>query len=315
VISMRLFVVGASGLLGFKIVELAVQQHAETFATYNFRPVTLEGCSSVKLDKCNRDDALASVKKIKPDVVIDTAALHNVDYCETHRSEAWKVNVEGTRNVADACKEVGAKIIYVSTDYVFDGKKGFYTEQDAPNPINYYAKTKLEAEKAVKESSVDYVIARPSVIYGWNPSELAGLQSSSGKSVNFVIWAISKLRKGEEISIVTDQYSSPTLADNLAEVLLAFSKSDKLGVYHTAGKSCINRFEFAKKISEVFEFDGGLLKPVTSDLFKQIAERPKRCCLDVSKAERDLGGKFLTVEEGLKRMREKMPLDLLHNFK
>jgi len=306
VIIVRVLVVGASGLLGFKAAELAVEQHFETFATYNFRPIKLEGCSFFQLDKCNRGDTIAFVKKVKPGVVIDTAALHNVDYCETHRDEAWKVNVEGTRNVADSCREVGAKMIFISTDYVFDGRKGFYNEEDAPNPLHYYAKTKLKGENVVKEAGIAYAIARPSVIYGWNPSELAGLRSSSGKSVNFVIWTINKLKEREEISVVTDQYSSPTLADNLAEVLLVLSRSENQGVYHTAGRSCIDRFTFAKKIAEVFELDGRLIKPVTSDVFKQVAERPKRCCLDVSKAEREFGVKFLTVEEGLRKMKGKM---------
>jgi len=302
---LKLLVVGGSGLLGYKVAEFAVEEFG-TFATYNFRSVELQGCNLFKLDKCDRSATLALVKKIKPDVVIDTAALHNVDYCETHRNEAWKVNVDGTRNVADACRETNAKMIFISTDYVFDGKKDFYNENDAPNPLHYYAKTKLEGENVVKEANINYAIARPSVIYGWNPSELADLRSSSGKSMNFVIWTLNKLRRGEEVKIVTDQYSSPTLADNLAEALLALSKSERQGVYHTAGKTCINRFDFAKKIAKVFELDSSLIKPVTSDAFKQVAERPKRCCLDVSKAERELKVKFLTVEEGLTRMKEQM---------
>lgn len=296
--------IGGSGLLGFKVAELSVKKAFETYATYNLRPIELDGCNFVRLDKTVRDDTLDLVKRVKPDVVIDTAALHNVDYCETHHHEAWRVNVKGTRNVADACEEVGAKMIFISTDYVFDGKKNFYTEQDIPNPLHFYAKTKLEGENIVRKAGIDYAIARPSVIYGWNLGELAGLQSSSGKSMNFVIWVINKLKRGEEISIVTDQYSSPTYADNLAEALLALSKSDKQGVYHTAGKTCTNRFNFAKKIAEVFELDGSLIKPVTSDVFKQVAERPKRCCLDVSRAERELEVTFLTVEEGLKKMKE-----------
>jgi len=299
----RLLVVGGSGLLGYKVAELAVEKF-RTFATYNSRSIKLEGCSLFKLNKTDRSATLALVKRIKPDVVIDTAALHNVDYCETHRDEAGKVNVEGTRNVADACRETSAKMIFISTDYVFDGKKGFYDEGDAPNPLHYYAKTKVEGENVVKKAGIDYAIARPSVIYGWNASELAGLRSSSGKSMNFVIWTLNKLRGGEEVKMVTDQYSSPTLADNLAEVLLVLSKSERQGVYHTAGKTCLNRFEFAKKIAEIFDLDGGLIKPVTSDVFKQVAERPKRCCLDVSKAEKELGVRFVTVEEGLTKMRE-----------
>jgi dTDP-4-dehydrorhamnose reductase len=302
---LKLLIIGGSGLLGYKVAELAVEEFG-TFATYNFRSAELQGCNFFKLDKCDRSATITLTKKIKPDIVIDTAALHNVDYCETHHDEAWKINVEGTRNVADACKETSAKMVFVSTDYVFDGKKGFYTEEDVPNPLHFYAKTKLEGETIVKEADIDYVIARTSVIYGWNPSELAGLRSSSGKSMNFVIWTLNELRKGEEIKIVTDQYSSPTLADNLAEALLALSKSPRRGVYHTAGKTCINRFDFAKKIAETFDLNGSLIKPVTSNVIKQVAERPKRCCLDVSKAEKELGVKFLTLEEGLTKMKTKM---------
>lgn len=299
---LKLLVIGGSGLLGLKVVELAAKQF-ETSATYNYRPVEFEDCEFFQLDKCNRTDTLSLIKKLRPDVVIDTAALHNVDYCETHHDEAWKVNVDGTKNVADACKVVGAKMIFVSTDYVFDGKKRFYTEKDAPHPLHYYAKTKLEGENTVQEAGIDFAIARPSVVYGWNPGELANLRSSSGKSMNFVIWTLNKLKKKEEMRIVTDQYSSPTLADNLAEALLALSRTKRQGTYHTAGKTCLNRFQFAKKIAQIFEMDTDLIHPVTSDMFKQIAERPKMCCLDVSKAERELEVQFLTVEEGLAKMK------------
>ena len=299
---MKLLVIGGSGLLGYKVAKMASNEH-ETFLTYNYRSIQVEGCTALKLDKCDRKAVFELLEKIKPDVVIDTAALHNVDYCETHPEEAWKVNVEGTRNVAEACKKIGAKIIFISTDYVFDGTKGYYTEEDTPNPLSYYAKTKLEAEKTIQSLDVNYIIARPSVIYGWNPNEVSGLKSSSGKSVNFVVWALQKLEKGEEIKAVTDQYSSPTLADNLAEALLVMASSEKQGIYHTAGKDCVNRYEFTLKIAEVFGLDKSLIKPVTSEIFKQVAKRPKKCCLDVSKAEKDFGIRFLTVEEGLKLMK------------
>ncbi len=302
---LKLLVVGGSGLLGFKVAELAKREH-KTYATYNLRRTELQDCRLFKLDKTDRSATLTLIDKLKPDVIIDTAALHNVDYCETHHEEAWKVNVEGTKNVAEGCEKVGAKMIFVSTDYVFDGKEGFYREEDAPTPLHYYAETKVEGERVVMEAGIEYAIARPSVIYGWNPNESAGFKSSSGKSMNFVLWTINKLKRKEEISIVTDQYSCPTLADNLAEVLLILSKSKKQGIYHTAGKSCINRYDFAKKIASTFDLDGGLIKPVTSDFFRQVAERPKKCCLEVGKAERELGVRFLTAEQGLKKMKDQM---------
>jgi len=299
---MKMLIIGGSGLLGYKTAKLAVKKH-EVYTTYRFRPVKIEGSTAIVLDKCDRKLTFDVIHKIRPDVVVDTAALHNVDYCETHREEAWKVNVEGTRNVAAACKQVGARMIFTSTDYVFDGKRGYYTERDTPNPLNYYAKTKFEAENMLKDSGIDYLIVRPSVIYGWNPSEISGLKSSSGKSMNFAIWALQKLRDRQQIQVVTDQYGSPTLADNLAEVLMVMIASGKQGIYHTAGKSCVNRYEFALKIAETFGIDKKLIKPVTSYVFKQIAERPKKCCLDISKVERNFRIKFLTVEQGLSEMK------------
>jgi dTDP-4-dehydrorhamnose reductase len=295
---MKLLVIGGSGLLGYRIVELAAKKH-ETFFTYNYRPVKIGDATGLKLDKCDREETSKAIEKVRPDVVIDTAAQHNVDYCETHKEEAWKINVEGTRNVVDGCKQIGARMIFLSTDYVFDGTKGSYNEQDQLNPINYYGKTKLEAENVVKNAGIRFAITRTSVIYGWNPNEIAGLKSSSGKSVNFVIWALRKLRAGEEIKAVTDQYSSPTLADNLAEVLLTMASSDEQGVYHTAGTSCLNRYDFTLKIARIFGFDNTLVKPVTSEAFKQAAQRPMRCCLDVSKTERAFNVKLLDAETGL----------------
>jgi dTDP-4-dehydrorhamnose reductase len=299
---MRLLVIGGSGLLGYKIVELAVKKH-ETFFTYNYRSAKIEGATSMKLDKTNRIETFETIKNVRPEVTMDTAALHDVDYCETHREEAWKINVEGTRNIVEACQQIDATMIFLSTDYVFDGTKSCYSEDDHPNPLNYYAKTKLEAENIVKNAGISYFIARPSVIYGWNPSEVAGLKSSSGKSVNFVIWALTKLRKREEIKAVTDQYSSPTFADALAETLLCMASSTNHGIYHTAGKSCVNRYDFTLEIAKTFGFSNALIKPATSDVFKQVAERPKQCCLNVSKAEQTFGKKFLSVEEGLTLMK------------
>ncbi len=299
---MRLLIIGGSGLLGYKTAKLAAKKH-ETFATYNYREVKIDGVTGLKLDKCDRKAVREIFEKVKPEAVIDTAALHNVDYCETHEDEARKVNVEATRNVADACELFGTKMIFLSTDYVFDGKRDCYGENDDANPINVYGRTKLEAEKAVAAAGIPYFIARPAVIYGWNPGELAGLKSSSGKPMNFVIWALMKLRNGEEIRAVTDQYSQPTLADNLAEVLLAMASSNLHGTYHTAGKSCMNRYDFTVKIAEVFGFDKDLVKPAKSSEFKQVAQRPEKCCLNVDKVEEAFGIRLLSVEEGLKIMK------------
>jgi dTDP-4-dehydrorhamnose reductase len=184
---LRLFVTGYKGLLGSKIIKYS------------------EAYPKERIDITKKEIFIA-IKKVKPEFVIHCAAFTDVDGCEIQKEKAWEVNVTGTENVAKACQKIGAKMIYVSTDFVFDGKKGMYKETDKTNPINYYGKTKLEGEKRVKEICKNYVIARTSVLYGWH------------ERLNFVTWVIEQLKNKNKIRIVTDQYTSPTLADNLAKL-------------------------------------------------------------------------------------------------
>lgn len=295
---MRVLVIGGGGQLGSKMVEKAKDQF-DVYATYLTRKPPLSSSKIHQLDKTNSKSTVALFQKLKPDVVIDTAALHKVDYCEIHRDEAWTVNVEGTRNVAEACKQCNAKMIFISTDYVFDGTKGNYVEEDPPNPVNYYGLTKLEAEKAVIQTWEDHIIARPSVIYSWIPTRKRQIQTSSGKPLNFAVWLIQKLRKKEPVNIVTDQYSSPTLADQLAEVLLKLGESDRSGIYHTAGKTRLNRYEFALEIARKMDLDEKLITPITTDKLKQAAKRPRDSSLNVEKAEKHLNIRMLTIEEAV----------------
>ncbi|MFX0024311.1 MAG: SDR family oxidoreductase [Candidatus Hermodarchaeota archaeon] len=299
----KLLIIGVSGLTGNKLAELSNNNY-EVYGTYNKRPLTIDKCESFPLDKTNKEKTQQLLTEINPDVIIDCSALHNVDYCETHQEETWNVNVEGTMNIANMCKAINARFIFISTDYVFDGRAKQYNEESETNPLNYYGISKLKAEEKISQSGIDYVIARTSLVFGWNPGELEGKTSSSGKTMNFVIWALNKLRKGESLSIVTDQYSTPTLADNLAEYLLSLANSSFNGIIHTAGRECINRYEFTLKIADIFDIDKELITPVTSDMFKQASDRPMRCCLDVSKALRLLKVKPLTIDEALLTMKE-----------
>jgi len=161
----RLLVTGASGLLGSKIAKIAREDY-EVIPLYGSKPLN---SNALKLDITEREQVFSLFKKVKLDTVIHTASETNVDKCEIQKDHALRVNVEGTRNVASACSKLGAKLIYISTDYVFDGEKGNYTEQDKPNPINYYGVTKLEGEKQVTQNCQKYFILRASVLYGWHP--------------------------------------------------------------------------------------------------------------------------------------------------
>ena len=293
---MKILVIGGGGQLGTKIVEQARETHS-LYATYMTRKPHLDEARIHQMDKTDRESIQSLIRMLEPDAVIDTAAIHNVDYCETHRDEARLVNVEGTRNIAEACGSLGTKMVFVSTDYVFDGEKRLYKETDPANPINYYGRSKLEGEAAVREACKNHAITRTSVIYSWVSTST--LQSSSGKPVNFAMWLTQKLGKGEPVNIVTDQYSSPTLADNLAETLIKVCEQDTMGLYHVAGKTRLNRYAFTTKLAEIMGYDQSLVNPINSSNLKQLAKRPMDSSLDVGKIERAQGTPMLNIDEAL----------------
>jgi dTDP-4-dehydrorhamnose reductase len=296
----RLLIIGSSGLVGSKLAALSTKHGFETYNTTNSRRTSLPQVN--QLDITDRDATLRLVKKIRPNVIVNTAAITNVDYCETHRDVARNVNVDGVNNLADAASENNTRLVQISTDYVFDGMVGHYTEDDTPRPLGYYAQTKLESEKIVSNLS-SYVVARPSVIYGWNPPETSGTASDSVKPMNFAMFVVDKLKKNEMVRAVRDQYSSPTFADNLAEALLRLAKHRINGVFHTAGRSCLSRYEFAVKLATLFGYSTRLVQPVFSSEFTQVAVRPKNSCLLVEKAEKTIGMSFFTADEGIKEMK------------
>jgi dTDP-4-dehydrorhamnose reductase len=297
----RLLIIGSTGLVGSKVASMALNHGFEAYNTQNARKAPLPQTS--QLDITDRDATLRLANKISPKAIINTAALHNVDYCETHKEEAHRVNVDGVRNLAEAAQANDSRLIHLSTDYVFDGRRGHYSESDTPRPLHYYAQTKLDAERVVGELP-RFAIARPSVIYGWNSLEATGVPSSSGKTINFAMFVLDKLRKNETVKAVRDQYSSPTFADNLAEALLRLANHLENGIFHTAGRSCLSRYEFAAQLAQIFGYPTKLVEPVFTSQFKQLAERPKNSCLRVDKAEKTLGMRFLTSMEGIREMKK-----------
>ncbi|MEM4703876.1 MAG: dTDP-4-dehydrorhamnose reductase [Candidatus Bathyarchaeia archaeon] len=285
----KLLVTGESGLLGNMIVKLVSDQ--VVIPCHYTRPLNAD---SLKMDITDENEVSALFKQLKPDVVIHTASQTNVDKCEIQKEEAWKTNVEGARNIAVACGKENIKLIYISTDYVFDGNKGYYKEEDETNPINYYGLTKLEGEKEVVRHCQNYVILRTSVIYGWHPWKL-----------NFATWVITQLKQGKAISVVDDHYNTPTLADNLAQVCLEVAHKKLNGIYHASGSERISRFEFAKKIAKFFNLDLHLLKPIKMiQLTSWIAKRPLDSSLDTSKLQKRLKTKLPNIDEGLEKMKE-----------
>lgn len=285
----KILITGAGGLLGSKIVERAEGKYAvyPTHATRSFFS------NSLKMDVTDESEVRRVFHKVKPDVAVHTAAVTNVDNCEIDKNYAFKVNAEGTKTLAKVCNEVEARIVYISTDYVFNGEKGLYTEEDEPNPVNYYGLTKLMGENHVSTLCKSFLILRPSVLYGVHPQK-----------PNFVKWVVEALKKRRTIAVVEDHYNSPTFADNLAEVILEMINKELKGIYHTSGVERISRYRFALKIAEVFHYTN-LIKPVRmSELKVWTARRPEDSSLCVEKVKKEIDTELLAITQGLMEMKK-----------
>jgi len=285
----KIFVTGGSGLLGSKIVKYAKEKN-EVVSTYQSHPINGQGFKTERLNIKNSNQVTELIEKYHPDVVIHSAALTNVDYCEKNREEAWLTNAKGTKNVANVCKKTNSKMIYISTAGIFDGKHAPYSETDRPNPPNYYAKTKLEGERYTLMLGSS-IVARTTVPYGWHPWKL-----------NFVTWVIDNLEKKTHIKIVTDQRNTPTYADDFANALLRLIELDERGIFNVVGSTSISRFDFAVKIAKTFDLDEGLITPVTTEELAQVALRPSDDSLKIGKILK-LGIKTSTVDGGLRKMK------------
>jgi dTDP-4-dehydrorhamnose reductase len=287
----RVLVTGASGLLGRKIVEAA--QNFIVCPTHQTRPASPD---SIRMDLTNEGEVAQVFRRVKPDVVIHAAAETNVDKCERDMKHAWRTNADGTRILAEACSKTNVAMLYISTDYVFDGEKGRYKEEDEPIPVNYYGLTKLMGEEHVKALCKSHIILRTSVLYGTHPYK-----------PNFATWIIASLAQGRPLTIVEDHFNSPTLADNLAQVAIrAIGRARALrGIYHVAGSERISRYNFGLRVAATFNLDAGLIKSARmSELRGWIAKRPKDSSLCVDKIRNELDVELLDVTRGLAEMKK-----------
>ncbi len=235
------------------------------------------------------------LREARPAVVIHPAAIADVDACERDHALAYAVNVEGAANLARASAAVGAHVIQVSTDYVFDGSEanpGPYDETAATHPVNYYGVTKLEAERVVSAicaGRVGLAICRTALVYGLNPAGRA----------NFLVSMVNDLRAGRRIRAVTDQQNTPTAAASLAEMLLAAARKRAVGLFHMAGGDLLTRYALALAVADHFGLDRALITPLSSAELGQLARRPLRSGLRSEKAERELGVRAWSIQQGL----------------
>lgn len=280
---MRVIVVGATGLVGNALLRAWEARGDEVLAaTFHRHP----GTAFRQLDM--RDEAAVRdlIAGSRPDVVAVPAANPHVDYCELHPAETRRTNVEGTLNVARACDAAGARMIFFSTDYVFDGRRDVYAEDDPVSPLNEYGRQKAEVEKALAAS---HLVVRTSGAYGWQ-----------WEPKNFVLQIKTRLSAGQRMRVAGDLSYNPTAVENLAEVVVALA--GRSGIYHVAGGERIGRYDFAVRAARCFGLDASLLDRVSSAEFKAAAPRPRSSTLSTDKARRDTGLSVWGVDEGLRRM-------------
>ncbi len=289
----KLLIIGGSGLVGSTLTEYALSYY-DIHITYNKNIPQNTHVKSIAIELLDdRTKIIDLIKLLKPKAVVHTAAHPSVDLCESDHKIADTLHVDITRDIVEACIDVNSKLIYLSTDAVFEGQLNKkYTEEDRPNPVNYYGKTKLAAEKIVL-SFPNNVVLRTAVVYGWHQRS------------RFTNWILGNLKEKKIVDPFSDQYNTPTLVDDLAKSILAIIKLQISGLYHATGKTCISRYEFALELANKFGYDKSLIKPVTSLQKKQDAPRPTATCLDSSKLERLTRYQFKDTKNGISFIYEK----------
>jgi dTDP-4-dehydrorhamnose reductase len=272
----RILVTGANGLVGTKVLDLLLQHPTdEPLAAYHQSRTNdyLGEFPYWWLDTTSAADVERVLDESRPDAVIHAGAFTNVDGAERERDLAWASNADGTGILARACAARAVRLVYLSTEYVFDGTAGPYRETDPINPLGWYAKTKQAGEEAVVAAGGSWAIARTTVVYGYAQHVRA----------NFVLWLVGELRAGRRVRIVDDQVGSPTLAENLAEMVLALARSHENGVFNTAGADVLSRLDFSRQIAATFGLDAGLMDATTTAALNQAAPRPLKAGLVMDK--------------------------------
>ncbi|MBI4348227.1 MAG: SDR family oxidoreductase [Elusimicrobia bacterium] len=242
-------------------------------------------------DKAKVDELFA---KHPFDAVVHAAGIASVDYVERHYAESLESNIVGTLNITSASRRAGVYLVYVSTNAVFDGKKAPYAEDAPVNPVNKYGRLKVECERLVAETLKDYAIVRPILMYGWNHPVCRP---------NPATWIIEKLMRGEAVQLVDDVIENPLYNIQCGEALWALLKKRATGIFHLAGGETVNRYEFGRRIAEVFGLDASLLKRVDSSAFPDIAARPPNTTFVTRRMSRELGVPAMTLREGLAHMK------------
>ncbi len=290
---MKILITGANGLLGERTSGLLAQKYTLLSTDLQDKLLYPSQAPYLMLDITNQQEVVEIIKEFRPDILVNCAAYTNVDGAEKFKDKAWSINVTGVQHLIQTCRPLGTHLIHISSDYIFNGINGPYEEDDRPEPVNYYGKTKLASEKLLEESEMAYTILRTNVLFG----------NSHRQQANFVYWVIDKLKQRETINIVNDQFGNPTWTDGLAWAVLTVIEKKATGVYHYAGLDYINRFEFALQIADIFGLDNRLIRKTTTQALDQRAKRPFKAGLVSEKIHGDLGVELYGIKEALANMK------------
>ncbi len=288
-------------MLGQKLIKLLLSDPGYSVVATSQNPAKFDTSNSKLIfqpaDITISKHVTGLIKLSNPDIVIHTAAITQVDDCERDPENCRKVNVEGTKNIAKTCRDTGAFLIHLSTDFIFDGENGPYSEADIANPISEYGKSKLESEYVVQSLLENYAIVRTVLVYGCLPD--------TSRS-NIVLWVLNSLKKGEEIRVVTDQLRTPTLAEDLASGCKLITDLREKGIFHISGKDLLSPYEMAIRTARFYQLNDNLIHKANSSNFIQDARRPPRTGFIIDKAKDILGYNPHSFEEGLQLLKNQM---------
>ncbi len=289
--SKKILITGSNGLLGQKLV-LALRNHHEILATSVgvCRMNNQNGFNYLNLDITNQRAVREIVSDFQPDAIINAAAMTNVDACEFNHELCDKINVHAVQYLADACAEVEARLVHISTDFIFDGEEGPYKEENQANPLCYYGLSKWKSEQILQKHSCDWVILRTIIVYG---------TSDNLSRQNIVLWAREALKKQEPFNVVDDQYRSPTLAEDLAQACVLALEKKALGVYNISGKDIMSIFEMVERMADFYKFDKSIINRISTKTLNQKAKRPPKTGFILEKAINELNYQPHSFEEGL----------------
>ncbi len=290
---MKVLVTGSNGLLGQKLLyKLKEDKSIDLIATSlgKNRVTNTKGYSYIKLDITNKKKLTEVIGSNNPDVVINTAAMTNVDICEDKKQDCESLNVTAVSYLADACLENDVHLIHISTDFIFDGEDGPYKEDDKPNPLSYYGLSKLKSEEILYKHDVRWTILRTIIVFG--------VAENLSKS-NIVLWAKAALEKGEQLNIIDDQYRAPTLAEDLADACILAAKKKAYGIYNTSGKDIMSIYEMVERIGKHYGLDITNLNKISTSKLNQKAKRPPRTGFILDKANSILDYNPHSFEESL----------------